>query len=80
MDTNDSTRILKRFTRGDWRRRGESLTMSITTRVTRSMYIRVRGTSTNQMEPMPDVLGEDPWQDLWFYSNPAFIELPSPQP
>ena len=21
----------------------------------------------------PDELGEDPWSDLWFYSNPVFV-------
>ncbi|WP_157181451.1 hypothetical protein [Actinopolymorpha alba] len=38
-----------------------------------SMYVRVRGTSTNELEPQPDPLGSNPWDDLWFYSNPVFI-------
>lgn len=38
-------------------------------------FIRVRGTSTAEDAPLPDVAGEDPWQDLWFYSNPVFIEV-----
>ena len=38
-------------------------------------FIRVRGTSTTETTPLPDTPGEDPWQDLWFYSNPVFIEV-----
>ena len=38
-------------------------------------YLRLRGTNTNSLEPERDPLGEDPWSDLWFYSNPVFIEL-----
>lgn len=37
-------------------------------------YIRLRGSSTRQDEPSPDTPGEDPWADLWFYSNPIYIE------
>ena len=37
-------------------------------------YLRVRGTNVaTELEPEPDELGEDPWADLWFYSNPVFI-------
>ena len=38
-------------------------------------YMRLRGTNTDSLEPEKDPLGEDPWSDLWFYSNPVFIEL-----
>lgn len=38
-------------------------------------YLRVRGTSTQELEPLPDPVGEDPWADLWFYSNPIFFTL-----
>ena len=27
------------------------------------------------LEPAPDEPGENPWHDLWFYSNPIFIEV-----
>ena len=37
------------------------------------MYVRVRGTNTTDLEPRMDTLGEIPWNDLWFYSNPIFI-------
>jgi hypothetical protein len=39
------------------------------------MYLRVRGTNTSEMEPELDPRGENPWQDLWFYSNPIFVEV-----
>jgi hypothetical protein len=35
----------------------------------------VRGTATDLLEPRPDEQGENPWDDLWFYSNPIFIEV-----
>jgi hypothetical protein len=39
------------------------------------VYLRVRGTSTQELEPSPDPAGEDPWSDLWFYSNPIFVNV-----
>jgi hypothetical protein len=41
-------------------------------------YVRVRGTSTDELEPELDPLGEDPWVDLWFYSNPIFLSIGQP--
>ena len=38
-------------------------------------YFRVRGTNTDELEPEKDQIGEDPWQDLWFYSNPIFVAM-----
>ena len=38
------------------------------------MYLRVRGTNTDEMEPLADGQ-EDPWSDLWFYSNPVFVDV-----
>ena len=26
-------------------------------------------------EPPMDAVGESPWPDLWFYSNPIFVEF-----
>lgn len=72
-DTNTTTRVLRRFSAGDWARDGELITLAHTFEVTGPMYLRVRGTSTMEAEPAPDGAGEDPWQDLWFYSNPVFI-------
>ena len=38
-----------------------------------SQYVRVRGTNGNELEPALDHQGEDPFSDLWFYSNPIFV-------
>jgi hypothetical protein len=27
------------------------------------------------MEPVEDVDNENPWADLWFYTNPIFVEI-----
>jgi hypothetical protein len=74
-DSNPTTRVAHRFTQADWTRDGEVLTMSWTLdRLERDAYVRVRGSNTDQGEPQPDTKGEDPWSDLWFYSNPIFLE------
>lgn len=76
QDTNPTTRVVERFTADDWTREGEYLRMTYTLQeVHHSSYIRVRGTNTGEQEPEPDPPGEDPWSDLWFYSNPIFIEI-----
>jgi hypothetical protein len=76
VDTNPTTRVLRRFTEADWTRDGEYLTMStVIEDVQVGQYLRVRGTSTAELEPEPDPRGEDPWTDLWFYSNPNFVEV-----
>ena len=76
QDTNPTTRVVRRFTPDDWSREGEHLTMTHTLKgVHHSSYVRVRGTNTSELEPTPDPKGEDPWSDLWFYSNPIFIEV-----
>lgn len=44
--------------------------------VQQSQYIRLRGTNQrDELEPIADTKGENPWSDLWFYSNPVFIEV-----
>jgi len=40
-------------------------------------YLRVRGSNTEEVEPSEDFVGEDPWHDLWFYSNPIFVDVVS---
>ena len=74
--TNPTTHVVKRFGPGDWHKHGEYLMMSYTLRnVASDSYVRVRGTNTDQLEPNRDPRGEDPWADLWFYSNPIFIDV-----
>ncbi|MCZ6916492.1 MAG: phosphoesterase, partial [Gemmatimonadetes bacterium] len=76
QDTNASTRVLTRFTAAEWTRDGDYLIMSATLEdVQANQYVRVRGTNTDQLEPTPDPRGEDPWTDLWFYSNPIFVTI-----
>ncbi|MDP6580396.1 MAG: hypothetical protein QF681_07050 [Vicinamibacterales bacterium] len=76
IDRNPTTRVIARFGQAAWRARGDEYT--ITTRLPaldHSVYVRVRGTSTDDTEPPMDAPGENPWTDLWFYSNPIFIEV-----
>lgn len=76
QDTNPTTHVVRRFTADDWTTDGEYRTMSYTLEdVHHSSYVRVRGTDTEELEPETDPPGEDPWTDLWFYSNPIFIEV-----
>lgn len=75
LDANPSAGVVRRFSKADWHREGEILSMSHTLRVSAPVYIRVRGTSTEELEPAVDPPDEDPWSDLWFYSNPVFVEL-----
>ncbi len=75
QDTNSSTRVIRSFNSSDWTRDGEFLTMTERLdNIQGSFYLRVRGTNTSQLEPEPDPEGEDPWTDLWFYSNPVYLE------
>ncbi len=72
-DSNASTRVVRRFTAGEWRSEGDVLVITHRMKVPAgSTYLRVRGTNTSQTEPQPDAIGEDPWSDLWFYSNPLY--------
>jgi len=74
VDTNPTTRVVQRFTASDWERDGDYLTMSLVLEDVRgAQYLRVRGTNTGELEPELDARGEDPFTDLWFYSNPIFV-------
>jgi len=73
-DSNKTARVIARFGPDDWKPiNGLSEIEYEIPNVTRGSYIRVRGTNTSELEPEPDKWGEDPWEDLWFYSNPIFI-------
>ena len=75
-DKNDTTKVIARLTDKEWTKSGEVYSVSTTLpRLDRSIYIRVRGTSTQDAEPALDPPGENPWLDLWFYSNPIFVEI-----
>jgi hypothetical protein len=73
---NDTTKVIARFSEKEWTRNGEIHSINYTLpRHDRNIYVRVRGTSTQDAEPAMDPPGENPWLDLWFYSNPIFIEI-----
>lgn len=76
LDANPTTRVERRFTSADWTVDGEVLTMSYRLpAAAASRYVRVRGSGSPELEPAQDAGGEDPWSDLWFYGNPAFIHV-----
>lgn len=73
-DTNTSTRVIARFGQSEWSDLGTFRSVSYTlSDIRTNTYLRVRGTNGNELEPEPDPRGEDPWTDLWFYSNPIRI-------
>ncbi len=75
-DSNRSARVEKRFMRADWHREKQHSVIEHTLGPVRSAgYIRLRGTNTTEPEPRPDTGDESAWDDLWFYSNPIFLEL-----
>lgn len=67
----------------DIRRQRDEVGLDYTFRsVERSFYLRLRGTdgnfcATGSLDPLPDHPGIDPWSDLWFYSNPVFVDVGS---
>ncbi len=69
--------IVRRFTAEDWRVDGQYRLLTIALNdIRQAQYVRVRGTNNgNELEPEIDAPGENPWSDLWFYSNPVFIQL-----
>ena len=45
-----------------------------------SFYLRLRGSDGHQLDsagnPPMDVVGDaNPWEDLWFYANPVFVDV-----
>lgn len=76
LDRNPTARVLARFVDKQWTRDGDTYTITTTLPKTeRDFYVRIRGTNTQDMEPPMDVIGESPWPDLWFYSNPVFVQI-----
>jgi hypothetical protein len=72
---NPTTRIEHRFAPAEWKLEDGFLTMRHRLVAPQGdFYVRVRGTNTDEPEPVIDPAGEDPWSDLWFYSNPIFVE------
>jgi hypothetical protein len=66
---------VKRFGHADWKSEGRWRSVSWELPVSgHRSFVRARGASTSETTPLADLPGEDPWQDLWFYSNPVFVE------
>lgn len=75
-DTNSTTRVEARFSEDDWKTEGRYQKITyLLENVDSNSYIRIRGTDGDELEPEVDPIGEDPWSDLWFYSNPIFLEV-----
>jgi hypothetical protein len=64
----------RRFTANEWRQQGAwyQVTWELPAPAAGG-FVRARGSNTDEPAPLADVKGEDPWQDLWFHSNPVFI-------
>jgi hypothetical protein len=75
-DRHDSAAVVARFSGREWKSEGDVHTIALPLEnLQSSIYVRVRGTNTTDVEPPMDSAGEDPWADLWFYSNPIFIDV-----
>lgn len=75
---NPTAHVTMRFEAADLRRGRRGTWVELHHRfrgMQRSFYVRVRGTSTACLSPAMDTLGSDPWQDLWFYSNPVQVRV-----
>jgi hypothetical protein len=72
---NSNTSVIERISRESFERSDRQYVIRTQLTAEADGYLRLRGTNTDSLEPEKDPLGEDPWSDLWFYSNPIFIEL-----
>lgn len=75
--TNPTTRVVAQLRPQNAVREGAFLTFRHRfSKVRASFYVRVRGTNTSVEAPRIDPLVLNPWDDLWFYSNPLFVRVP----
>ena len=72
-------KVIHRFFQQDWERQGAYNVVQFSLPAPdRDAYIRVRGTNLKEeLEPEVDPKGENPWDDLWFYSNPVYLHHPN---
>jgi len=87
--TNPSTKVAARFTTASLRASKGWYTGTFTIKPTADMYLRLRGTNqglnvVNQTDANGNPLNDElefpndeakAWADLWFYSNPIFIDV-----
>ena len=75
-DKNRTARVVARYASREWKATGDERTVTMVfPSVRQSFYARVRGTNTSELEPAMDLRGENPWTDLWMYSNPIFVTV-----
>lgn len=75
---NPTTKIVAQITPAEAKIDGQYLSFTHTFRnVRKSFYVRIRGTNTDVELPKQDAPGVNPWEDMWFYSNPIMIQLPA---
>ena len=66
----------RHFAASDWQREGDWISVRWTLPVpAQGGFVRARGNSTGERVALADVPGEDPWQDLWFHTNPVFVQV-----
>ena len=77
QDEAPRTQVTKCWYKNDWQQQdGYSVLEWPLGRISQNQYLRLRGTNQrDELEPLPDTKGENPWHDLWFYSNPIFIKV-----
>ncbi|MFL9582701.1 hypothetical protein [Stenotrophomonas sp. AB1(2024)] len=64
----------RRFTATEWKREGAWYQVTWTLPAPAGGgFVRARGSNGDEPTPLADIKDEDPWQDLWFHSNPVFI-------
>ena len=74
-DTNPTTQVVARLGPNQWKKSGDRFVVRHSlANMEGKFYVRVRGTNTNEDEPLVDG-AENPWTDLWFYSNPVFVSM-----
>lgn len=75
-DHNPTTKVIARFDESDWMvQRGYKELTYVIRKLEKPGYIRIRGTNSDELEPLEDAIGENPWDGLWFYSNPIFMDV-----
>ncbi|GAA4874730.1 hypothetical protein GCM10023333_04750 [Ferrimonas pelagia] len=72
-DRNSTTQVSQRLYPQDWQVKDGHIELTVTLpREHGNGYVRLRGTSGEYPEPQVNEQVLDPWQDLWFYTNPIF--------
>ena len=87
-DSNPSAHVLKTFTAADWKEDNGWKSLTFQYQADKNQYLRLRGSNlgqnvakqTHNGDPlMDDLVGKNnaaqAWADLWFYSNPIFIQM-----